>query len=144
MPLHGITVEEARIGREERSCRESCGSAALRVGAWVEAMPDVLIQVMIRFEERFGGLWYPVIGSKRYGARLDGAAVVHRGPLDLAFTGIVDGDRTWGVDLPAGGCTAMEPGHWSYRLIDHCVLQRLESHATLMTVSGSEPAASRV
>ncbi|MFI6160658.1 hypothetical protein ACIA59_11980 [Micromonospora haikouensis] len=43
---------------------------------------------------------------------------------------------TWGVDVLADGRTAMGPGRWSYRVIDRCVDQRLESHAMLVTVSG--------
>ncbi|EEP72375.1 transposase [Micromonospora sp. ATCC 39149] len=62
--------------------------------------------------------------------------MVHRSPLGLAFTGIVDGDWTWGVDVLADGRTAMGPGRWSYRVIERCVDQRLESHALLVTVSG--------
>ncbi|MFI2661860.1 hypothetical protein [Micromonospora carbonacea] len=110
--------------------------AVLRVGDRVEAVPDELIEAMVRFEERFGGLWYPVVGSNGMEYGLAGDAVVHRGPLGLAFTGIVDGDWTWGIDVLADGRTAMGPGRWSYRVIDRTVDQRLESHAMLVTVSG--------
>ncbi|MFG1904627.1 hypothetical protein [Micromonospora carbonacea] len=110
--------------------------AVLRVDDRIEAAPDELIEAMIGFEERFGGLWYPVIGSNGMEYGLDGGVVVHRGPLGLAFTGIVDGDWTWGIDILADGRTAMGPGQWSYRVIDRSVDQRLESHAMLVTVSG--------
>ncbi|WP_431973791.1 hypothetical protein [Micromonospora haikouensis] len=108
---------------------------ALRVDDRIEAAPDELIEAMIRFEERFGGLWYPVIGSNGMEYGLGGDATV-RGPLGLAVTGIVDGDWTWGVDVLADGRTAMGPGRWSYRVIDHTIDQRLESHAMLVTVNG--------
>ncbi|MEU6074102.1 hypothetical protein [Micromonospora sp. NPDC047074] len=110
--------------------------AVLRVNDRIEAAPYDLVEAMIRFEERYGGLWYPVIGSNGMEYGLDGDVVAHRSPLGLAFTGILDGDWTWGVDVLADGRTAMGPGQWSYRVIDRSVDQRLERHALLVTVSG--------
>ncbi|MEH1016952.1 hypothetical protein V6U90_28115 [Micromonospora sp. CPCC 206060] len=110
--------------------------AVLRVNDRVEGAPCELVEAIVRFEERYGGLWYPVIGANGMEYGLDGDVVVHRSPLGLAFTGIVDGDWTWGVDVLADGRTAMGPGTWPYRVIDRSVDQRLESHALLVAVSG--------
>ncbi|MEU5948558.1 hypothetical protein ABZ793_23765 [Micromonospora sp. NPDC047465] len=110
--------------------------AVLRLDDRTEAAPCELVEAMVRFEERYGGLWYPVLGSNGMEYGLDGDAAVHRSPLGAAFTGILDGDWAWGVDVLADGRTAMGPGRWTYRVIDRSVDQRLESHALLLTVSG--------
>ncbi|MBO4205110.1 hypothetical protein [Micromonospora echinofusca] len=39
-------------------------TAVLRVDSRIEAAPRELVEAMVRFEERYGGLWYPVIGAK--------------------------------------------------------------------------------
>jgi hypothetical protein len=110
--------------------------AVLRTDGGVEAAPALLIESMIWFESRYGGLWYPVVGPNDMEYGLDGDPVGHRGPLGLAFTGIIDGDWTWGVDMLTDGRTAMGPGTWAYRVIDRSIDQRLESHALLLTVRG--------
>jgi hypothetical protein len=111
-------------------------TAGVRVDNRIEAAPRDLVEAMVRFEERYGGLWYPVLGPNGMEHGLDGEPVGYRSPLGLAFTGIVDGDWTWPVDVLADGRTAMGPGRWPYRIIDRSVDQRLESHALLLTVSG--------
>ncbi|MET8832848.1 hypothetical protein ABZV78_02880 [Micromonospora sp. NPDC004540] len=111
-------------------------TAVLRIDDRIEAAPSELVEAMVKFEERYGGLWYPVLGPNGMEYGLDGGAVVRRSPLGLAFTGILDGDWTWPVDVLADGRTAMGPGRWSYRVIDRSVDQRLESHALLVSVCG--------
>ncbi|MBX7266250.1 hypothetical protein KIF24_09615 [Micromonospora sp. Llam7] len=110
--------------------------AVLRLDDRTEPAPCELVEAMIRFEERYGGLWYPVVGSNGTNYGLDGDPAAHRSPLGPAFTGILDGDRTWAVDVLADGRTAMRPGNWFYRVVDRSVDQRLESHALLVAVSG--------
>ncbi|MEU5552199.1 MULTISPECIES: hypothetical protein [unclassified Micromonospora] len=102
----------------------------------IEAAPPEIVEAMVWFEERYGGLWYPLLGSNGMEHGLGGVPLAHRGPLGLAFEGIVDGDWTWPVDVLVDGRTAMGPGQWSYRVIDRSVDQRLESHALLLSVRG--------
>jgi hypothetical protein len=68
--------------------------AVLQADDGVEAAPAALIDSMIWFESRYGGLWYPVIGPNDMEYGLDGVPAGHRGPLGLAFRGILDGDWT--------------------------------------------------
>ncbi|GAA3755156.1 hypothetical protein GCM10022225_44880 [Plantactinospora mayteni] len=109
--------------------------AVLRLDDRTEPAPSELVEAMVRFEVRYGGLWYPAVGPNGMEYGLDGDATVHRSPLGLAFTGIMDGARTSGIDILADGQTAWGPGRWSYRVIDRSVDQRLESHALLVAVS---------
>lgn len=93
---------------------------------------DELIQAMVRFEDRYGGLTYSVAGRNDMEYGLDGDTSREDTPLGAAFSGILDGDWTWGMD----GRTAMGPGRWPYRVIDRSVTQRLERHALLTEVRG--------
>ncbi len=111
-------------------------AAGLRVEDRVEAAPPGLVAAMVGFEERYGGLWNPVVGANGMEHGLDGEPIGHCGPLGPAFPGILDGDWTWPVDVLIDGRTAMGPGRWAYRVIDASVDQRLERHALLVTVSG--------
>jgi hypothetical protein len=109
-------------------------TARLRVAQDVFPAPNELVDAMLRFEEQYGGLFYTVVGSNGMEHGLDGDATGHHTPLGLAFTGIVDGDWTWGVDVLIDGRTAMGPGKWPHRVIDHSIEQRLEKHALLVEV----------
>ncbi|GIH08322.1 hypothetical protein Rhe02_63890 [Rhizocola hellebori] len=101
-----------------------------------EPAPDEFIEAMVRFEQRYGGLFYRVIGGDgmRYG--LGGEASCYHTSLGLAFGGIFDGDWTWRVNVLLDGSTAMRPGYWPDRIIDRSVNQRIEKHALLVEVRG--------
>ncbi len=110
------------------------GAARLEIGGRVEPAPPELVEAMVRFERRYGGLRYRVVGGNAHDYGLDGDATGFRGALGTAFAGIVDGDWTWVVDLLADGSTSMGPGAWPDRVIDRSVAQRLEKHALLVEV----------
>jgi hypothetical protein len=108
--------------------------AWLTVGELREPAPDDLVSAMIRFERRYGGLTYPLISGNSMDYGLDGDTTGHRTEHGIAFTGILDGDWTWGVDVLIDGRTGMSPGSWPFRIIDRSVDQRLEKHALLAAV----------
>jgi hypothetical protein len=116
--------------------------AAIRssVAIWLDAheglAAEELIETTVRFEERYGGLRYRVLGGNQMEYGLDGPVVVHHSPLGPAFTGILDGDWTWDLQVLLDGRTAMQPGQWPYRVIDRTVDQRIERHALLADVRG--------
>jgi hypothetical protein len=95
---------------------------------------DARTGILVRFEERYGGLQYPADGGNfmEHGLR-HGAAVIDT-PLGPAFDGIVDGDWTCGVQVLLDGGTAMDLGEWPCRVIDRSVDQRIEKHAMLAEV----------
>ncbi|GAA3213801.1 hypothetical protein [Dactylosporangium siamense] len=94
-----------------------------------------LADVLVRFEERYGGLCYPGFGGNDMHHGLRGARFVDT-PLGLGFDGIVDGDWTWGVEVLLDGGTVMDLGEWRCRRIDRSVDQRIEKHALLAEVRG--------
>lgn len=91
---------------------------------------------MVRFEERYGGLAYSVLGRNAMEYGLDITPAVHPTSLGAAFYGVLDGDWTCGMSVLADGRTAMGPGSWPYRTIDRSVDQRLERHALIAEVHG--------
>ncbi|GGN36333.1 hypothetical protein FHR83_006351 [Actinoplanes campanulatus] len=95
-----------------------------------------IVETMVRFEERYGGLAYTVRGGNDMEYGLDGPPSVHATPLGPAFDGILDGDWTWGLSVLADGRTAMGPGRWPFRVIDRSVDQRLERHALMAEIHG--------
>jgi hypothetical protein len=109
-------------------------SAVIRADGREEPAPDELVETLVWFEERYGGLFYPVLGSNEMEYGLDGGVAFHHTPLGPAFTGILDGGRTWGVDVLLDGSTAMDLGSWPYRVIDRSIDQRIEKHALLVEV----------
>jgi hypothetical protein len=109
-------------------------TASIRVDQRLEPAPEPLVSAMVNFEDRYGGLTYPLITRNGMDYGLDGDTTAHQTDLGPAFTGILDGDWTWPVDVLLDGRTAMGPGRWSYRVIDRSVDQRLEKHALLAEV----------
>lgn len=107
-------------------------TAGVRAGHRRLPAPPELTEAMVRFEQRYGGLFYLVtaVHGMEYG--LDGDATGHETPQGYAFTGIIDGDWTWSVDVLLDGRTAMAITGWPYRVIDRSVDQRLERHALLV------------
>ncbi len=91
---------------------------------------------MTGFQERFGGLFYRVLGNNPMEYGVDVGATVHDTPFGRAFPGILDGDWTTGLDVLFDGRTAMGPGRWPYRVIDRSVEQRIERHALLVSMLG--------
>jgi len=108
--------------------------AALQVDGRCSAAPEHLVKAMVRFERRYGGLGYPLVVGSTMAYGLDGDATAYPTPYGPAFTGILDGDWNWAVDVLADGRTAMAPGAWPSRIIDRSVDQRLEKHALLAAV----------
>lgn len=93
------------------------------------------VDFMIRFEQRYGGLWYRAIGTNGMEHGLEGEATLHETDLGLALPGIVDGDWTWRVNVLTDGRTMMDLGRAiPARIIDSSVEQRIESHALLSEV----------
>ncbi|MEV0730319.1 hypothetical protein [Polymorphospora sp. NPDC050346] len=131
--LHRFLAERARRLPHTTEARIR-SAAAMTVDGRDEPAPEELVTAMVRFEERFGGLRYAVIGSNGMEYGLDGVPTGHHSPLGPALPGIFDGDQTWGIDVLADGRTAMGPGRWPYRIIDRSVDQRLEKHALLVAV----------
>jgi hypothetical protein len=111
-------------------------SAASWRGPHGEPAAEELIKAIVAFEERCGGLSYRVLGSNKMEYGLDNPAPVRPTPFGTAFTGILDGDWTWDLDVLPDGRTAMGPGRWPYRVIDRTVDQRIERHALLVEVRG--------
>jgi hypothetical protein len=109
-------------------------AAGLNIDGGRRPAPENLVTAMVGFEQRYGGLGYKVIGGNDMEYGLDGDPTGHPTPLGLAFTGILDGDWTCGVDVLTDGRTAMCPGRWPPRVIDRSVDQRLEKHALLVSV----------
>ncbi|MER7172871.1 hypothetical protein [Streptomyces mesophilus] len=97
------------------------------------AVPPEAVESMIRFEERYGGLWYPLLGSNGMEHGLDGEATVCLTIDGWTFPGIHDGDQTWRVDVLPGERTAMTLAGRP-RIINSSILQRLENHAQLSQV----------
>jgi hypothetical protein len=63
-------------------------------------VPDSLAEAMVWFERRYGGLLYRVIGGNGMEYGLDGEPTGYLNPHGLAFTGVIDGDWTWPIDVP--------------------------------------------
>jgi hypothetical protein len=110
-------------------------SAAMWLGSEKGPAAEELTETMVGFEQRYGGLRYRVLGGNPMEYGLDGPPTVRRSALGAAFTGILDGDWTWHLDVLSDGRTAMEPGRWPCRVIDRTVDQRIERHALLAEVS---------
>lgn len=101
-----------------------------------EPPAEELVEAVVRFEERYGGLSYTVLGGNDMEYGLDGDLAGYHTPWGRAFGGILDGDWTWDLGVLLDGRTVMEPGRWPYRVIDRSVTQRLERHALLVEVRG--------
>lgn len=92
------------------------------------------LEAMLRFEERYGGLWYPVLGSNGMEHGLQGEPIVEAGTHGWTICGgIIDGDHTWPLDVLLDGRTVMNLAEHP-RIINRILAQRLESHAQLMLV----------
>jgi len=105
-------------------------------------VPEGAIDVMLAFEDRFGGLSYEVPGwpnEIEYG--LDGDASLHQTPLGWAFYGILDGSLTAPLDVLLDGRVTARLGYWPQRVVDDSVEQRLNKHALLVEVSSMPQAA---
>ena len=98
-------------------------------------VPHEAIEAMIRFEERYGGLWYPLITSNGMEHGLNGEATIYPSIDGWGFRGILDGDQTWPVDVLLDGRTVMTLAGQP-RIINSSIVQRLEAHAQLAQVRG--------
>lgn len=93
------------------------------------------LSFLIDFEERYGGLWYYVLGGKGMRHGLEGRATLHETDFGVAVPGIFDGDWSWPVDVLTDGRTVMRLGRDTLtRRIDDSLDQRIESHALLAEV----------
>jgi hypothetical protein len=111
-------------------------TASVEVDQRRQPATPALITAMTRFEQRYGGLRYQLLTGNAMEYGLGGDATAHDSEFGQAFTGILDGDWTWPVDVLLDGRTAMGPGEWPYRVIDRSMGQRLEKHALLAEVRG--------
>jgi hypothetical protein len=98
-------------------------------------VPAGATDAMIRFEDRYGGLWYPLLSSNGMEHGLDGEATVYPSVDGWSFPGIVDGDQTWAVDVLLDERTVMTLAGQP-RVINSSIAQRLEAHAQLSQVRG--------
>ncbi|WP_405861550.1 hypothetical protein OG361_39605 [Streptomyces sp. NBC_00090] len=131
-----VTTLLARARRGTAIPAECVRELAARAEAFAgdaAAVPPEAVEAMIRFEERYGGLWYPLLGSNGMEHGLDGGTLVHRGADGWSFSGIVDGDWTSTVDVLLDQRTAMTLAGRS-RVINRSIRQRMESHAQLSLV----------
>lgn len=129
-----------------RHARRMPSMAVLDIRAWAKAeradgnptgLPAGAVDALVRFEERYGGLWYPNTGysphsnGMEYGLGLDGEPLVREGPFGwLIPSACVDGDWTWGVDLLLDGRTVIDLGSGNEPfLVDRDLPQRIEHHA---------------
>ncbi|MER5888293.1 hypothetical protein ABT160_31110 [Streptomyces sp. NPDC001941] len=55
-------------------------AAAVDADGRTRAASQEEVNALLRFEERYGGLWYPVLGSNGMDHGLEGEPVVHEGP----------------------------------------------------------------
>ncbi|MFF3107812.1 hypothetical protein ACFVSN_01395 [Kitasatospora sp. NPDC057904] len=93
-----------------------------------------IVDAMIRFEERYGGLSYSPRGGNASEYGLDGAPSAHWTSHGWAFPGILDGPGTYRLDVLADGRTAIPVPGLTHRLINSSVDQRLEADALLAGV----------
>ncbi|MFC8229706.1 hypothetical protein [Streptomyces sp. NPDC057287] len=109
--------------------------ATLVDDAGSERPADVgIVDAMIRFEERYGGLCYSPRDGNDHEYGLFGHPTAHRTSHGLAFPGILDGSWTRRVDVLADGRTAMPIPRMPHRVIDRSIDQRLEADALLAGV----------
>ena len=103
------------------------------VGIESPAEPAI-VDAMIRFEERYGGLCYAPRGGNDNEYGLYGYPTAHWTSHGWAFPGILDGSWTCRVDVLADGRTAMPVPRLAHRVINSSVDQRLEADALLASV----------
>ncbi|MFB7257967.1 hypothetical protein [Streptomyces nojiriensis] len=101
--------------------------------AAVDAEPEI-VDAMIRFEERYGGLFYSPRGGNANEYGLGGVPSAHWTSHGWAFPGILDGPGTCQVDVLADGRTAIPVPGLPHRVINSSVDQRLEADALLASV----------
>ena len=93
------------------------------------------IDFLIRFEQRYGWLWYPVLGSGGMEHSLDGEATLYETDLGFALPSILDGDFTQRMYILTDGRTIVRSGRQiPSRVIDSGIAQRIEGHALLAEV----------
>ncbi|WP_157597274.1 hypothetical protein [Streptacidiphilus rugosus] len=109
-------------------------AGAVNAQGRAEPASALALEAMPRFEERYGGLWYPVIGSNGMEHGLQGEPIVEAGTHGWTIrSGIIDGDHTWPLDVLLDGRTVMTLAE-KPRIINSSVAQRLEAHAQLVLV----------
>ncbi|MFC5002379.1 hypothetical protein ACFPIJ_31665 [Dactylosporangium cerinum] len=133
----GLSERARRFLARHAIRRPHLDAAAVRAAAVLPdgaPAPVELADVLVWFEERYGGLSYPLLvgNGMEHGVRRGRRFVVTA--LGLAFGGIVDGDWTCGVGVLLDGSTTMDLGEWGCRVIDRSVDQRIEKHALLAEV----------
>ncbi|WP_199551390.1 hypothetical protein [Streptomyces sp. N35] len=132
-PRVASLLARARRGHEMPADRIRARARAETPDGEEAAAPPGAVEAMIRFEERYGGLWYPLLGPNGMEHGLHGEATVYLTSDGWTFPGIHDGDQTWSVDVLPDERTAMTLAGRP-RIINSSILQRLESHAQLSQV----------
>ncbi|MEU8004519.1 hypothetical protein AB0B66_25455 [Catellatospora sp. NPDC049111] len=98
----------------------------------VSRPPAEVVEAMVGFEHRFGGIAYRLIVGNPITYGLNGRPAARAAEQGWAFKGIVDGDLTWGLDVLADGRVAVDFGETvPYRVLCRSVEQRLENDALL-------------
>ncbi|MGW6396209.1 hypothetical protein ACWFR1_38215 [Streptomyces sp. NPDC055103] len=134
-PRVATLLARARRGAEMPADRIRALARAETSDGDEAAVPPEAIEAMIRFEERYGGLWYPLLGSNGMEHGLGGEATIYLGIDGWTFQGIHDGDQAWSVDVLPDQRTAMTLAGRT-RIINSSILQRLEAHAQLSQARG--------
>lgn len=94
--------------------------------------PAEAVDFMIGFEQRYGGLWYYILGGNGMEHGLGGEATLHETESGLALRSILDGSWTARLDVLTDGRTMMSLGRGLPAVvIDRSVEQRIEGHALL-------------
>ncbi|NGO81845.1 hypothetical protein G6045_40310 [Streptomyces sp. YC504] len=132
-PRVAALLARAQRGLEMPADRIRALARAETSGGDEAAVPPGAVESMIRFEERYGGLWYPLLGPNGMEHGLHGEATIYLTGDGWTFPGILDGDQTWRVDVLSDGSTTMTLARRS-RIINSSILQRLEAHAQLSQV----------
>lgn len=105
-----------------------------RAGEKVD-VPTEVVEAMVAFESRYGGMVYPLLGSNGIEWGLDGEAEAFETEFGWAFAPICDGDWTWPRHVLADGRIAIDLGPPnSYQITNSSAAQRIECDALTVEV----------
>jgi hypothetical protein len=135
-----LATRSRRIARQRPASQIRELARLHNPGASDEAVVPEVVDRMVEFEQRFGGLWYSILRDRENGMEyLIEEGTVYQTRFGPAFRGIMDGSWTTPLYILPDGRTLVRPGgQRPDRVIDSSVIQRIESHARL-AVAGHWP-----